>query len=233
MTPRSNHLLATLPESEYSLLVKHMELVSLKKGHILFEVGQVPELVYYPITAIISMMNDMADGFSVETYMIGNSGMVGIGALGKPSFYRAHVRHTGLAYRMNAATLIQKREHCMAYQHSEMFALNRMLMQLSQTIACVKHHAIEMQLIRWMLITLDRTAAPAIPSTHQEIADILGFRREAITLALQKLSDGGHVSTSRGRIQVLDRDALETMVCDCYWIGQQRRKFTSWVSSET
>lgn len=224
MTPRSNDLLAHLPDAEYIALTQHMNLVSLEKGQTLFSTGKIPDFIHYPVDAIVSMMNDMADGFSVETYMIGKAGMVGVGALTQPSFYRAFVRNSGFAYRIATHTLLQIRTGCPVYLQGEIAAMNRMVMQLSQGIACGKHHSTESQLIRWMLITLDRTPMLTIPSTHQEISDILGFRRESITLALQKLSDMGYISTHRGKIKINDREALEELVCDCYWIGQQRAK---------
>ncbi len=222
MTPRLNQLLASLPDAEYQKLTSHMELVSLVKGQTLFKTGEVPTHVYYPVGAIVSMMNEMSDGYSVETYMLGNASTVG--ALSMPSFYRAYVRSSGLAYRLPMTILQREYPFCPVYMKGALIALRRMVMQLSQSIACGKHHSVEQQLIRWMLITLDRIVTVQIPITHQELAKILGFRREAVTLALKKLSELGHIISRRGEIEVPNRQGLEERSCDCYWLGQERKR---------
>lgn len=182
MNPRINALLAGLPESEYRLLISHMELVSLPKGRDLFTTGQVPSHVYYPVGALISMMKDMPDGFSVETYMIGKAGLSGIVALDGPSHYRANVRDAGLAYRIPLPVLKSLLLHCPVHERAITSTMRRMLIQLTQAVVCGKHHSVEQQLIRWMLISVDRTLEPVIHLTHQEVSERLGFRREAITL---------------------------------------------------
>ncbi len=206
------------------MLTDQMELVSLPKGQTLFYMGEVPSHVYFPISAIVSMLIDMEDGASIETYMLGNTCMVGTAALGQPSFYRACVRSAGLAYRMPAQAMLNARAKCPVYMQGALAATNRMFMQLSQAIVCGKRHTIEQQLIRWMLITLDRTTGNHIQITHQELGEVLGFRREAITLALGKLTAKGSVQINRGEIVVHDRPALEASSCECYWIGQQRKR---------
>jgi CRP-like cAMP-binding protein len=224
MTPRLNSLLADLPEAEFRLLSQHLELVSLQKGQTLFDIGDIPAFVYFPIGAIVSMLNDMSDGVAIEIYMLGKTCMVGVGTVGQPSFYRACVRSPGLAYKMSAQALLKERMHCPSYVHHATVATNRMLMQLSQAIACSKRHPIKQQLIRWILITLDRTLSKNIQITHQELAEILGFRREAITLTLGKLTDLKSIRMGRGELEVLDRQVLENHVCECYWIGQERKR---------
>jgi len=224
MSPRINELLADLPESEYQILYPHLELVSLSKGQDLFQLGEVPSHVYYPAGAVVSVMKDMEDGFSVETYMLGKSSLVGHCAFMGPSYYRANVRSSGLAYKMPFATLRQLVPLCPGHTQAVMQSLGRMIAQLSQTIVCGKHHSVEKQLMRWMLITLDRTFQPTIEMTHQEISERLGFRREAITLALGKLTERGHIHIRRGTIEVICREALEAQVCHCYWIGQEKIK---------
>ena len=222
MTPRNNKLLADLPDSEYQKLAPHMELVSLVKGETLFKTGDVSTHVYYPVGAIVSMMNEMSDGYSVETYMLGNSSTVG--ALNMPSFYTAYVRSSGLAYRLPMSILQREYPFCPVYMKNAMAAMRRMLMQLSQSIACGKHHSVEQQLIRWILITLDRISTHKIVITHQELSRILGFRREAVTLALKRLSGLGCITSRRGEIEVLHRQGLEARSCDCYWIGQEKKR---------
>jgi CRP-like cAMP-binding protein len=222
MTPRFNTLLAELPASEYEKLAPHMELVSLVKGETIFKMGDIPTHVYYPVGAIVSMMIDMADCYSVETYMLGKSSTVG--ALNAPSFYRAYVRSSGLAYRLPMSILQREYLFCPVYMRVAMTAMRRMLMQLSQSIACGKHHSLEQQLIRWMLITLDRISTSKIAITHKELSGILGFRREAMTLSLKRLTGLGYIESRRGEIEVINRKGLEALSCDCYWIGQEKKR---------
>ena len=224
MNPRTNSLLANLPESEMQLMAPHMRLVSLVKGQTLFGVGEVPRHVYFPAGAIVSMMNDSLEGESLETFMLGKTCMVGVGTLGQPSFYRAWVRSPGLAYQMPTASLLALRNACPVYTQTAFAATNRVLMQMSHALACSKRHSFEQQMIRWMLITLDRTFEPLIQITHQELADILGFRRECVSLNLKKMADHKDILVRRGNIEVLNRPSLEQRSCDCYWIGQQKRR---------
>jgi CRP-like cAMP-binding protein len=219
-----NELLAELPTDEFRALTEKMQLVSLRKGQTLLEVGTVNSQVFYPVGAIVSMINDMPDGSSVETYMLGKACMVGIGAVGVPSFYRATVRNEGLAYRLSVRHLLEVNGRCPTYASKVNLLVQRMLMQFSQAIYCGKKHSVEKQLVRWILITLDRTLTAKIAITHQELSDLLSFRREAITLALGKFSAQGLLAIGRGEITVLDRRGLEDMSCDCYWIGQSRQR---------
>lgn len=224
MNPRINDLLANLPEHEYEKLSAHMELVSLPKGKDLFLTGQEPAHVHYPVGAIVSMMRDLPDGFSVETYMMGKANAVGLSGWHGLHYFRANVRHSGLAYRIPMPIFALLIKECPAHAAAISMGMTRMIMQLSQAVVCGKHHSVEQQLIRWMLITLDRTLEPEIQSTHQEISERLGFRREAITLALGKLTALGYITSRRGVIEVIQREGLERMVCDCYWIGQEKVK---------
>lgn len=224
MTRQLNALLTHLPEKEDARLSEHLELVSLLKGQDLFLQGQIPVHVHYPVGAVVSLMQDMPDGYSVETYMLGSHNAVGLAGLYGPSFYRANVRDSGLAYRLPLAVLQRLLPLCPVHAQAITHALMLMVMQLSQAIFCGKRHSVEQQLVRWLLNTLDRMLSPQIESTHQEISERLGFRREAITLALGKLTALGYIRSRRGRIEVLQREGLEAMVCDCYWIGQQKTK---------
>lgn len=224
MPPRVNELLAQLPDNEYQVLKPHLELVSLPKGRDLFQMGDDPSHVYYPVGAVVSVMKDMSDGFSVETYMLGKSSLVGHCAFVGPSFYRANVRTSGLAYRIPVPILRRLLPMCPAHTDAVMRSMGRVVAQLSQSIVCSKHHSVEKQLMRWMLVTLDRTLEPEIQMTHQEISERLGFRREAITLALGKLMERGHIQIRRGTMEIINRQALEAQVCDCYWIAQEKTK---------
>lgn len=154
MNPRINALLEELPAGEYERLTSHMELVSLVKGRDLFQVGQIPSHVYYPVGALVSMMTDMADGFSVESYMFGKASVIGLSGIEGPSPYRANVRHSGLAYRIPMAVLKSLLPHCPVHAQTITTMLRRMVMQLAQSVLCGKRHSVEQQLIRWMLVTL-------------------------------------------------------------------------------
>ena len=224
MNPRINTLLDGLPQAEYERLTSRMDLVSLVKGRDLFLAGEVPHHVYYPVGALVSMVKDMPDGFSVETYMLGKTNVVGLSGLDGPIPYRAHVRHSGLAYRIPTPVLKSLMQECPVHAQAMTTMLRRMVMQLAQSVVCSKHHPVEQQLIRWMLISLDRTLEPVIEMTHQEISNLLGFRREAITLALGKLTVMDYIESRRGVIEVSCREGLESLVCDCYWMGQEKPK---------
>ncbi len=219
MSPRNNALLANLPDVEFEAMARCMELVSLCKGQTLFRAGDVPVHVHYPVGAIVSMMNDMPDGYCVESFMLGKACMVGVAATHGPSFYRATVRSSGLAYRMLLSDLKRESARCPSYMAVALRAMRQMAMQISLTIACGKRHSVEQQLIRWVLTTLDRTMTSTIVITHQELSEILGFRREAITLTFGKLAELGCIKISRGQIEVPDRRRLEPFSCECYWAG--------------
>jgi CRP-like cAMP-binding protein len=224
MNPRTNGLLADLPEAELEFFAPHLKLISLSKGQTLFSQGDDLSFVYYPVGAIISLMIDNQSGDSTESFMLGKSCMVGAATLEEPSFYRAQVRHSGLAYALPVSVLLQAREHCPAYFRNAMKSVNRMVMQLTQAVFCSKRHGLEQQLIRWLLVNLDRGVGDTIEVTHQEIAELLGFRREAITMALKKMTERNEVVVHRGLLEVLDRQSLEARSCDCYWAATQRQR---------
>lgn len=224
MTSLSNALLAKIPESEYLRFKPHLEMVLLHKGQTLCEIGQVATNVYYPVSAVVSMLVDLTEGTSVEINVIGRTSMVGVAALDGPSFYRATVRNSGVAYRMPTSILKNETSNCPAYTHAVVSTMCQMMAQMAQTMACGKLHSTEHQIIRWFLITIDHTQTQVIKITQQEVADLLGFRREAVALALKKLVISGDVRLSRGQIEILNRPALEKASCDCYWIYQERAR---------
>jgi CRP-like cAMP-binding protein len=226
LTPRSNALLATLPDSEYSRLEPHLEQVVLHKGQTLFEMGQRPTSVYYPVRAMVSMMIDLPEGVSVEASIFGHTGMVGVAALHEPSFYRATVRNTGLAYRMPINVLKRERTSCPVFMCTTESATSGLLAQVTQNMACAIHHSKEQQVIRWLLVTLDHSLTSVIKITQQKIADLLGFRREVVALVLKKLIVRGEVQLHRGQIEVVNKPALELASCDCYWIGHGKKRPT-------
>lgn len=227
MSPRTNSLLSNLPQTEYEAFAAQLQRVMLHKGQVLFEAGEVPRHVYFPVGAVVSMMSDTMEGDGMETHMFGKTCMVGVATVGRPSFYRALVRGSGPAYRMPVAALVQMRSQCPCYGQNVGLALNRLVAQLSQTMVCCRHHSVEQQLIRWILISLDRAVDHHIQTTHRELSDILGVRREAVTLNLKKMADRGEVALGRGAMEVLDRGALEARSCECYWVGQERTRPTA------
>jgi CRP-like cAMP-binding protein len=220
----SNSLLANIPESEFLRFKPHLETVLLHKGQTLFEIGQLPTHVFFPIGAMVSMLVDLKEGASVEINVLGKTSMVGVAAVDGPSFYRATVRTAGLAYRMPTSALQQVAKNCPVYSLAAQSDIVRLMGQMAQIMACARHHSTENQIIRWFLITLDHTLTSVIKITQQEVADLLGFRREAVALALKKLVTRGHVALNRGQIEILNRPALEITSCDCYWTYQGRTR---------
>ena len=216
MSPQTNGLLSNLPETEYEAFSGELKLTFLHKGQVLFDAGEVPRHVYFPVGAVVSMMNDSEDGESLETFMLGKTCMVGVATVGQPSFYRALVRNTGPAYQLPTRVLHLLRAQCPSYFQNATQAVNHMVMLLSQSLVCSKRHTFEQQLIRWMLITLDRTLENRIEITHHELSEILGFRREGVTLNLRKMVDRAEITVRRGEITVLDCAALQARVCECY-----------------
>lgn len=224
MSPLHNRLLADLPEAEFQAFALQLQPTVLRKGQVLFQAGEVPRWVYFPVGAVVSMMNDTQDGDALETFMFGNTCMVGVATVGQPSFYRAQVRSAGPAYQLSASALVQLRSQCPVYCRRADAAIQRMVMQLSQSLVCGKHHPLEQQMIRWMLITLDRSSTPRMLITHQELAEILGVRREAVTHHLGAMFERHELAMRRGVIEVLDRAALEARACECYWVGLQKQR---------
>lgn len=221
MSPRTNELLSRLPEHEYEAFAGQLKLVFLRKGQVLFHAGEVPRQVWFPTGAVVSMMNDSPQGDPLETFMFGKSCMVGVATVGKPSFYRAQVRTAGPAYQLPVSALQALRSQCPTYFLHAVESVNRMVMQLSQALVCSKHHPLEQQLIRWLLISLDRSTDAQIQITHLELSELLGVRREAVTHSLGNMVECDAIALRRGVIEVLDRQALEAHACDCYWTGQQ------------
>ncbi len=227
MSPQTNGLLSNLPETEYEAFSGELKLTFLHKGQVLFDAGEVPRHVYFPVGAVVSMMNDNVEGNGMETFMLGKTCMVGAATVGQPSFYRAQVRSAGPAYELPVSSLVKLRSQCPTYCQNAASAVNRMVMQLSQALVCSRHHVLEQQLIRWILITLDRSLSACIEISHLELSELLGVRREAVTLNLNKMAARGEVALRRRVLEVLDREALEARSCDCYWHGQQTKRPTA------
>lgn len=216
--PRKNQLLAVLPEEEYIRITPHLEPVSLPLGKVLYESGGLLDWVYFPTDAIVSLLYVMEDGASAEIAVVGNEGLVGIalfmGGLTMPN--RAVVQSAGQAYRLKGNVLNQEFNRSGEFQHLLLRYTLALLTQMGQTAVCNRHHTVDQQLCRWLLLSLDRLPSNELGMTQELIANMLGVRREGVTEAAGKLQKAGLIHYSRGRITVLDRPGLEARVCECY-----------------
>jgi CRP-like cAMP-binding protein len=218
--PRLNHLLAVLPEDEFQRVAPQLELVSLPLGMVLCEAGASLSHVYFPTTAIVSLLYVMGDGASAEIAIVGNEGIVGIALFmgGETTPNRSVVQSEGQAYRMKGQSLNLEFGRAKAFQHLLLRYTLALLSQMAQTAVCNRHHSIDQQLCRWLLLSLDRLPSNELSMTQELIANMLGVRREGVTEAAGRLQDAGLIHYSRGRITVLDRPGLERRVCECYQV---------------
>ncbi len=216
--PRQNHLLAVLPESESERLFPQLEPVSLPLGQALYESGDRLSHVYFPTTAIVSLLYVMENGASAEIAVVGNEGVVGIALFmgGETMPNRAVVQSAGHGYRLKGNVLNQEFHRSGALQHLLLRYTLALLSQMAQTAVCNRHHSVDQQLCRWLLLSLDRLPSNELNMTQELIANMLGVRREGVTEAAGKLQKSGLIDYRRGHITVLDRPGLEARVCECY-----------------
>lgn len=216
--PEQNHLLAALPLADYDRLLPELELIPLPLGWAVYESGRDQGYVYFPTTSIVSMLYVMEDGSSAEIAVVGNDGLVGIALFmgGETTPSRAVVQSAGYGYRLKAVYLKKEFERGGELQHLLLRYTQALITQMAQTAVCNRHHSVEQQLCRWLLLSLDRLATNELKMTQELIANMLGVRREGVTEAAGKLQKDGLIHYSRGHITVLDRPALETQVCECY-----------------
>ncbi|MFO7541708.1 MAG: Crp/Fnr family transcriptional regulator [Thiobacillus sp.] len=216
--PSQNHLLAALPTAEFEPLAPHLELVQLHLGEMLYEPGSQLKCAYFPTTAIVSLHYVMESGASSESAGVGNEGVVGVSLFmgGETTSSSAVVQTAGYAYRLENRKLMQEFNRAGLFQHLLLRYTQALMTQMSQTAACNRHHSVEQQLCRWLLLTLDRLPSNELVMTQELIAHMLGVRREGITEAAGKLQHAGVISYRRGHIAVLDRGGLEARVCECY-----------------
>ena len=222
-SPRQNHLLAALPEAEYARLTAELELVPLPLGRALYEPGVELRHVYFPTDAIVSLLYVMEDGASAEIAIVGNEGIVGIALFmgGGTVPNRAVVQSAGQAYRLKRRGLKREFDRFGGRRHGTLNPLllrytMALLTQMAQTAVCNRHHTVDQQLCRWLLLSLDRLPTNELHMTQELIANMLGVRREGVTEAAGRLQSAGLIRYSRGRITVLDRPGLEARVCECY-----------------
>jgi len=217
-SPKQNHLLAALPQAEYERLLPHFELIPMPLGEALYESGGRLQHVYFPTTSIISMLYVMEDGASAEIAVVGNEGILGISLFmgGETTPSRAVVQSAGFGYRLKAQMLKQEFNRAGSVMHLLLRYTQALITQMAQTAVCNRHHSVEQQLCRWLLLSLDRLTTQELSMTQELIANMLGVRREGVTEAAGKLQRAGLIEYSRGRITVLDRPGLEKEVCECY-----------------
>jgi CRP-like cAMP-binding protein len=217
-SPRANRLLASLPEATYEGLLPSLENVKLALGQAVYESGGAQGYVYFPTTSIVSLLYVLADGASAEIAVTGNEGLVGIALFmgGETTPSRAVVQSAGHGYRLRGEVLKKEFETGGALQHLVLRYTQALITQMTQTAVCNRHHAVDQQLCRWLLLSLDRLRGNELVMTQELIANMLGVRREGVTEAAGKLQGEGLIEYSRGRIRVLDRVRLESRVCECY-----------------
>jgi CRP-like cAMP-binding protein len=213
-----NRLLAVLPEAECARLSPNLEWVSLKLGQVLYESSVVLEYVYFPTDCIVSLLYVMENGASAEIAVVGNEGLVGISLFtgGETTTSRAVVQSAGHAFRLKEQFLKKEFKRSGVMQHLLLRYTQALLTQTSQTAVCNRHHTVQQQLCRWLLLSIDRLPEDKVTMTQELIANMLGVRREGVTEAAGKLQAAGVISYSRGKITVLDRPLLEHKCCECY-----------------
>jgi CRP-like cAMP-binding protein len=213
-----NRLLAALPEAERQRLTPQLQHVSFALGEVVYEFSGHLDYVYFPTTAIVSLLYTMENGSSAEMGLTGNDGVVGIALFmgGGTMPNRAVVQSAGDALRMKAAVLQDEFAHGGEFQKLLLRYTQALITQISQTAVCNRLHSVEQQLCRWLLLSHDRLQVDELIMTQELIADMLGVRREGVTVAAGRLQDAGGISYVRGHIQILDREKLEATVCECY-----------------
>jgi CRP-like cAMP-binding protein len=217
-SPNQNHLLAALPTAEFEPLAAHLELVSMPLGKMLYQPGEKLQHAYFPTTSIVSLHYIMESGASAESAGVGNEGVVGISLFmgGDTTPSSAVVQTAGHAYRIQGKLLKEEFNRAGLMQRLLLRYTQALMTQMSQTAVCNRHHSVEQQLCRWLLLTLDRLPSSELIMTQELVASMLGVRREGITEAAGNLQRAGFISYRRGHIAVLDRSGLETGACECY-----------------
>ena len=216
--PARNLLLGALPDEDYRPLLPHLEPVALPLGWALYESGDRQAYVYFPTGGIVSLLYVMEDGASAEIAVVGNEGLVGVSLFmgGDSTPRRAIVQSAGHAYRLGADIVKREFERGTLLQRPLLRYTQALITQMSQTAVCNRHHTVEQQLCRWLLLSLDRLSSNELHMTQELIANMLGVRREGVTEAAGRLQESGLIRHQRGQIAVLDRPGLERRACECY-----------------
>jgi CRP-like cAMP-binding protein len=216
--PRTNQLLTALPPAEWQRWQPQLEAVELPLGQVLYESGSTLGHVYFPTTAIVSLLYVMQNGASAEIAVVGREGIVGVALFmgGESTPSRAVVQSAGHGFRLQAKAVKREFEASPAVMHLLLRYTQALITQMAQTAVCNRHHSLDEQLCRWLLLSLDRLSGSELHMTQELIANMLGVRREGVTEAALKLQKAGLIQYSRGRILVLDRPGLEQRSCECY-----------------
>ena len=229
--PQQNHLLAALHPAERDRIYPHLQLVPMPLGKVVYESGDALRHVFFPTSSIVSLLYVMQDGASAEISVVGNDGLVGVALFmgGETTPGRAIVQSTGGAYRLTAKRLKDE-----FYRHGQLQLLllrytQALLTQMAQTAVCNRHHSVDQQLCRWLLLSLDRLPSNELVMTQELIANMLGVRREGVTAAAAKLQKLDVIRYSRGKITILDRPKLEGLSCECYAVVKRETdRLTPW-----
>jgi len=221
--PTQNHLLAALPTDEFERLAPQLELVEMPLGEVLYESGGQLNHVYFPTTSIVSLLYVLENGSSAEIAVVGNEGILGISLFmgGETTPSRAVVQSEGFGYRLKAAILKEEFNRFGPVLRLLLRYTQALITQMTQTAVCNRHHTIEQQLCRWLLLSFDRLPTDSLNMTQELIANMLGVRREGVTVAAGNLQRAGLIDYNRGRIKMLDRPGLEKAVCECYTVVKQ------------
>src|SRR5882762_4348057 len=218
--PHQNHLLDALPAGDYTRLKSRLELIPMALGQVLYEHGARLRHVYFPTTSIVSLLYVMEDGASAEIAIVGNEGMLGISLFmgGDTTPSRAVVQSAGHGFQLKAALLKNEFGRFGPTMHLLLRYTQALITQMAQTAVCNRHHSVDQQLCRWLLLSLDRLQSNELSMTQELIANMLGVRREGVTEAAGKLQEAELIQYCRGRITVLDRAGLESRACECYQV---------------
>jgi CRP-like cAMP-binding protein len=216
--PQQNHILESLPPAERERLFPFLSLVSLPLGKVLYESGDKLRHIYFPTDAIVSMLYVLEDGASAEIAVVGNDGAIGLALFmgGETTTNRAIVQSAGCAYQLTGKRLKVEFDRHGELLHILLRYTQALITQMSQTAVCNRHHSVDQQLCRWLLLSLDRLSSTRLTMTQELIANMLGVRREGVTEAAGKLQKLGVITYTRGQINVVDRQALEQLCCECY-----------------
>ena len=217
-SPLHNHILNALPPEEQSRLFPHIRLTPMPLGKVLYESGDTLKYMYFPTDSIVSLLYVLEDGASAEISVVGNDGVIGIALFmgGETTTNRAVVQSGGSAYRLSVRHLKLEFERHGRMLHILLRYTQSLITQMAQTAVCNRHHSVDQQLCRWLLLSIDRLPSNKLTMTQELIADMLGVRREGVTEAAGKLQKSGVIKYRRGEITVLDRAALEHCSCECY-----------------
>ena len=228
--PNQNHLLAALLDVEFERLVPPLELISISLGDVMYESEELLYYAYFPTTSIISLQFVLENGHTSEIAGVGNEGVLGISLFmgGNTTPGRALVQTAGYGYRLPSKILMEEFNRAGLLMRLLLRYTQALITQMSQTAVCNRHHSVEQQLCRWLLLTLDRLPSNELTMTQELIANMLGVRREGVTEAAGRLQSYGYISYRRGHITVLDRVGLESDVCECY--GVVKKEFARLLS---